>query len=184
MKHLVIAVCIVLLTQAFSPAQDTGGIVVERSPSDPSRFLCDIGFAKFTTPKAWNPNRSGKPTYAILTHESEKYPQITKMISVDAGKPVGPNSKAMAEALARKWNGRVLNETVLIDGEVAYRVKCKPNPNRVQPVDCIVIVREGRGLMLMAGALKTGETDAALNDLVASWKWKQSNEPSNEPKSR
>ena len=184
MKQVCIAVCIALGAPTFGHAQDADVIAVKRLPTDPSRFVCDIGFASFTTPKAWNPNRSDKPTYAILTHVRETYPRITKMISIDARKPVAPTSKGLAEALAKKWKGHVLKDTVELDGNLAYRVKCVANPDRVQPVDCVAIVRDGRALMLMAGALKVGETDAAMNALVTSWKWKQGNEPSDEPKSR
>ena len=62
----------------------------------------------------------------------------------------------------------VLKDTVELDCVLAYRVKCAAYPNRVQPVDCVVIVRNGRALMLIAGALKLGETDAAMNALVTS----------------
>lgn len=178
------AICIVLFTTAFARSQDGDGIDVKRAPNDPTRYVCDIGFATFMTPKGWNPNRSDKPTYAILTHEGEAYPRITKMISIDAGKPVVPTSKGMADALAKKWNGKVLDKTIELGGESAYRVNCEPNPNRIQPIDCIVVVKDGRVLMLMGGARKAGETAVALTELAASWEWKKSNEPGDEPKSR
>jgi hypothetical protein len=35
-----------------------------------------------------------------------------------------------------------------------------------------VVLNDGRAVLLIAGAKKTGETDEALNELVKSWKWK------------
>lgn len=178
------AICTVFMAAAFACAQDDGVIDVRRAPNDPTRYLCDIGFATFTTPKGWSPNRSDKPTYAILTHEGETYPQITKMISIDAGKPVSPTSKGMADALAKKWKGKVMGEIIELGGESAYRINCKPNPNRIQPIDCIVVVKDERVLMLIAGAKDLGEIDVALTELAASWKWKKNKKPIDKPNSR
>jgi len=47
-----------------------------------------------------------------------------------------------------------------------------------------VVVKDGRVLMLIAGATKSGETDEALNELVASWKWTKSAEAKTEKKPR
>ncbi len=90
----------------------------------------------------------------------------------------------MAQALAKQWNGKVLDESTKVDGEIAYRVNCEPNPKQLKPIDCIVVVKDGKVLMLMAGASKTGETEDALNELVASWKWKKSAAPKEEKKPR
>ncbi|TWT50054.1 hypothetical protein CA85_52760 [Allorhodopirellula solitaria] len=90
----------------------------------------------------------------------------------------------MAEALAKKWNGKLIDNPIKLDGEPAYRVKGKPNPSRVQPIDCIVVVTDGRVVMLMAGAQHVGTVDEALTQLAASWKWKKRNESIDELKSR
>jgi hypothetical protein len=166
------AIHLVLFTLCFAYAQNDGRLDVKPAPGDPTRFVCDIGFATFTTPKSWNPNRSGKQTYAILTPADESYPKISKMISIDAGKSVEPTAKAFAEGFAKKSKGKVLEKSIDIDGETAYRVQCPPNPNKVQPIDCIAVIKDGRGVLLIAGAKKTGETDDAMNELVKTWKWK------------
>ena len=166
------AVFHVLSSACLAYAQTDKRLDVKPDPTDPSRFQCDIGFATFTTPKSWRPNRSGKSTYAILTQESETYPNVSKMISIDVGKPVDPTAKAIAEAFAKTWKGSVQEKTVQVDGQTGYRIKCPPSPNKVQPIDCIVVLNDGRAVLLIAGAKKTGDTDEALNELVKSWKWK------------
>lgn len=153
-------------------AQNEKRLDVKPDPTDGSRFQCDIGFATFTTPKSWKPNRSGKSTYAILTQENESLPNISKMISIDVGKPIVPTAKAIAGAFAKTWKGSVQEQTIQVDGQPGYRIQCPPSPNKVQPVDCIVVVHEGRAVLLIGGAKKTGDTEEALNELVKSWKWK------------
>lgn len=84
------------------------------------------------------PNRSGKSTYAILTLEAEAYPKISKMISIDVGKPVEPSPEAIAEGFAKTWKGTVQKEAIEVDDEKGYRIVCPPDPNKVQPVECLV----------------------------------------------
>ncbi|MFN7874756.1 MAG: hypothetical protein ACK5PB_05525 [Pirellula sp.] len=147
-------------------------LVVTRDSDDKSRYRCDLGFATFTTPEDWNPNRSNRQTYVILTHKDENPPQNTKMISIDGGKPTKPTSKEMAQEFAKKWKGRILDKTVSLDGEEAYRVQCEPNAEKPQPIDCVVIVKDNRLLLIIAGATKKGEVEKAVDDLIATWKWK------------
>ena len=184
MARWLVSICVLLTAHGFAFAQNGDSVVIKRSTTNPKRFDCDIGIATFTTPTGWNANRSGKPTYAILTPEGETQPKMTKMISIDGGKPVVPTSQGMAQAFAKQWKGKVLEETVKLDEEVAYRVTCEPDPKQLKPIDCILVVKDGRVLMLIAGATKSGETDEALNELVASWKWKKSAEAKSESKPR
>ncbi|MFM8261564.1 MAG: hypothetical protein ACKN9S_04740 [Pirellula sp.] len=172
MFRICIAVCLVIVSSNLSLAQTDRRLDVKPDPSDPSRFLCDIGFATFSTPKSWKPNRSGKSTYAILTPEAEALPKISKMISIDVGKPVEPSPEAIAEGFAKTWKGTVQKDAIQVDGEKGYRIVCPPDPNKVQPVECIVVFKDGRAVLLIAGAKKSGETDEAMKALVKSWKWK------------
>ncbi len=172
MFRMIITICLLLASCNLSLAQTDRRLEIKQDPSDVSRFLCDIGFATFTTPKSWKPNRSGKSTYAILTPDADAYPKISKMISIDVGKPVDPSPEAIAQGFAKTWKGAVQKETIQVDGEKGYRIVCPPDPNKVQPVQCIVVLKDGRAVLLIAGAKKSGETDEAMNELVKSWKWK------------
>jgi hypothetical protein len=148
-------------------------LVVRSDPDDPSRFICDVKFATFATPKGWRPNRSEKATYAILTRADEAYPDITEMISIDIGKPVLPTAELTAEAFAKKWKGKVLKEPVKIDGEKGIRVTVTANKKDVRPIDCVVVIKDKRAFMLIGGAKEKNGLEKAIDELVASWKWKQ-----------
>ena len=172
MKRVSFILVLLTFVHTYIATARVDDLIVTRDSEDKSRYRCELGFATFTTPKDWNPNSSDRPTYAILTHKDEAYPKVTKMISIDAGKPTKPTSKAMAEEFAKKWNGKILDKTISLDGEDAYRVQCKPNAEKPQPVDCVVIVKDGRLLLIIAGATKKGEVETAVDDLIATWKWK------------
>jgi hypothetical protein len=77
--------------------------VVTRDSEDKTRYRCDLGFATFTTPKDWNPNRSNRQTY-------------------------------------------------------------------------VIIVKDNRLLLIIAGATKKVEVEKAVDDLLATWKWKSTEE--------
>ena len=143
-----------------------------KNPSDSSTYVCDVKFATFKTPKGWQPNGSDKNSYAILSRTNESYPNLSQMITVDIGKPAEPTAKASADAFAKEWRGKVEEETISLDGETALRVNIPPESNRLQPIDCILTIRNGRLFMLIAGAKEAGEVSSALDELVKSWKWK------------
>jgi hypothetical protein len=61
--------------------------------------------------------------------------------------------------------------------EAAYSIKAKPNPGRVQPIDCIVMVKDGRAVLLMGGALKPDGLAEAMTELAKSWRWSDAKAP-------
>lgn len=148
-------------------------LTVKSDPDDASRYICDIRFATFKTPKDWQPNSSDKQTYAILTRTDETYPNITQMISIDVGKPIAPTAALMAEAFAKKWSGSVVKVSLKVDGEDGFRVKVTPDKKEVRPTDCVVVIKDKRVFMLIGGSKEDDGLEKAINDLVASWKWKQ-----------
>lgn len=172
MKRICLILFLLTSVHAYVSPVQANDLVITRDSEDKSRYRCDLGFATFTTPKDWNPNRSNRQTYVILTHKDENPPKNTKMISIDGGKPTKPTSKEMAQEFAKKWKGSILGKTVSLDGEEAYRVQCEPNAEKSQPVDCVVIVKDNRLLLIIAGATKKGEVEKAVDDLIATWKWK------------
>ena len=167
-----------LLLAACGYAQEQR-LVVRRDPKQPSRFICDVKYATFTTPKGWQPNRSGGNTYAILTRSNEVYPKLSEMISIDIGKPVKQTAKETAAAFAKRWNGQVAETKVKIDGEEGYRVLIPLDHKTLRPTDCIVTMRNGRVFLLIGGTRKNEELGKVMDELVASWKWKSKdrNEP-------
>jgi len=172
MKRVCLILILLTSVYAYVSSALADDLVVTRDLEDKSRYCCDLGFATFTTPKDWNPSRSNRQTYVILTHKDENPPKNTKMISIDGGKPIKPTSKEMAQEFANKWKGSILDKTVSLDGEEAYRVQCEPNAKKPQPIDCVVIVKDNRLLLIIAGATKKGEVEKAVDELIATWKWK------------
>lgn len=166
-------VALVILVQPGCDRRQDDRLVVAKDPSDASRFLCDIKFATFRTPKGWTPNRSDKETYVILSRSNETYPNLSQMISIDVGKPVIPTARASADGFAANWRGRVEDASLSVDGEVAFRVTIPPDKKMVRPIDAVVTMRDGRLFMIMGGARETGDVNAAIDDIVASWKWKK-----------
>jgi hypothetical protein len=145
---------------------------VTKDPSDPSRVVCDVNFATFAVPKGWTANRSNKNTYALLTRSNESHPNLSQAISIDIGKPVEPSAQATAEAFATEWHGRLEDATLSVDGETGFRVIVAPDNENVKPIDCVVAMKNGRAFLIIAGAKESGEANAAVDQIVASWKWK------------
>jgi hypothetical protein len=171
MQHSLLIALIVAVLSTNALGKDDR-LVVQKDPSDPSRWICDVKYATFKTPKGWQPNRSDKPSSAILSQASESYPNLTQMISVDIGRPGVPTTKATADAFAKKWNGQVDKVPLKVDGETAFRVTIPPDKKTVRPIDCIIAMKAGRLFMLIGGAKEKGDVSKALDELVASWKWK------------
>lgn len=171
MNQFWLAVCLAVTVPSAVFAQ-ADSLSVKKSKADPKRFDCDVGFATFTTPTGWSVNRSNKPTYAIFTPADEAYPKVTKMISIDAGKPTGEGAKGTAEGMAKKFKGQVLPQTMKIDGADAYMVKCEADAKQLKPVECVVMAHKDKVVMLIAGATKDDAASTAIKELIATWKWK------------
>ncbi len=166
-------IMLAILVQLGCARRQDGRLVVTRDPSDASRFVCDVQFATFKTPKGWAPNRSDGTAYAILSRSNETYPNLSRMISIDIGKPVDPTARASAEGFAADWHGRVEDASLTLDGETAFRVIIPPDNKTVWPIDAIATRKDGRLFLIIGGARETGDVNAAIDDLVASWKWKK-----------
>ena len=157
------------------PGDDAGTderLRVTKAPADASRLVCDVKFATFTTPIGWTANRSDKNSYAVLSLSDEKYPNLTRMISVDIGKPVEATTEANAISFAKQWGGKVQDASLALDGEPALRVVISPDGKSLRPIDCVLTVRNGRLFMIIAGAMRNDEISSALDELINSWKWK------------
>jgi len=172
MQHNLLTALTIAVLSGCAFGQDDR-LVVKKDPSNASRFICDVKYATFKTPKGWRPNRSDKNTYAVLSRSNETYPNLTQMISIDIGKPVAPTAKAVADAFAKKWHGQVEESSLNIDGETGFRVTIPPDNKTVRPIDCVITMKRERVFMLIGAAKQNGELSNALDEIVASWKWKK-----------
>lgn len=147
-------------------------LIVKSDPDGGSQYRCDIHYATFKTPKNWRPNHSDKNTYAILSSVDECFPRLTRMISIDIGKPAETTARLTAEIFAKEWNGKVLEESVEVDGETGYRVQAVPNGKDVRPIDCIIVFKDDSAFMIIGGAKEASALGEAMDELIATWKWK------------
>ncbi len=171
-KHYLLMALAILVQPGCGRRQDDR-LAVTKDPSDASRFLCDVTFATFRTPKGWAPNSSDGTTCAILSRSDEVYPNLSRMITIDIGKSVDPTAKVSADAFAAEWGGRVEDASLTVDGETAFRVTIPPDKRTVRPIDAVVMSKDGQLFMIIGGAMETGDVNAAIDDIVASWKWKK-----------
>lgn len=93
------------------------------------------------------------------------------MIMVDIGKPVEPDARKTAEGLARNWGGKVLEETTELDGEIALRVHVANPGEGLRPKEGIVVIRENRLYIVMAGSVPGIDVIDELEQVRQSWKW-------------
>jgi hypothetical protein len=148
-------------------------LTVIHDSGDKSTLICDVRYAKFKVPKTWQPNSSTGKTYAILTKQSESYPNVSQLIKIDIGKPADTNAKLAAERFAKMWKGKVLSETVTIDKEKGFRIRIPPSQKDLQPIDCVVVFHAERAFLLMAGGNVSDGLSQALDEVIASWTWKR-----------
>ncbi len=147
-------------------------LTIQIDAKEKGKIFCDIGHATFIAPVGWNPHPSGKNTYVILTPENENTETLTKLISIDIGLTTTKTARETAEAFAKTWQGKLAEEPLKLNGEEAFRVLATADPDKVQPVDSIVIFHGGRAFLLMGGAKKKDAPSEALNEIVRTWKWK------------
>lgn len=149
---------------------------VTKDPADSSRLVCDCKFATFTVPKGWKAKMvDGWETggsYALLTPLNESRDNLSQAITIGIGEPVKPNAKARAAAFAAEWHGRLEDASLNVDGETGFRVIIPPDKKDMQPIDRVVAMKHGRLFSITASAKESGEANAAVDQIVASWKWK------------
>jgi hypothetical protein len=171
MKPFNSAFCFLFLCGAFAFSQDDR-LVVKKDPTDPKRLICELKHATFKVPEGWQPNRSDGKTQCILTKSTDKPASPSQMIMIDVGKPSDPNPKDLAKSFAKMWGGEVLEKTLKVDGEEAFKISIPPTEKKVQPTNAIVVIKDARVFMLIGGAKSDEKLDKVLEQLAADWRWK------------
>lgn len=147
-------------------------LTIQKHPELKGQFICDIGHATFTAPSGWKPYRSGNNTYVILVPANERPEDPTKLISIDVGLPKTKTVRETAEAFAETWQGKLAQEPLKLDGADAVRVLATEDPDKLQPVDSVIVFHGGRAFLLLGGAKKKELPKEALDEIVRTWKWK------------
>ena len=171
MKPLLSMFCLLFACGSFAFSQDDR-LVVKKDPSDPKRMICELKYATFKVPEGWQPNRSEGKTQCILTKSSDKPGSSSPMIMIDVGKPSAPSAKELASSFAKMWGGKALDKTLKMDGEDGYIITIPPTEKKLQPTNAIVVIKDSRVFMLIAGAKSDEKLDKVLDQLAADWHWK------------
>jgi hypothetical protein len=128
--------------------------------------------ASFSEPRNWVrlPVKKSKTKGFFISEDSDpKAPSA--MILVDIGKPVESDARKTAEGLARNWGGKVLEETTELDGEVALRVHVANPGEGLRPKEGIIVFRDNRVYLVMAGSVPGIDVIDELEQVRQSWKW-------------
>ena len=171
MKPLLSTICFLLVCGSFAFCQDDR-LVVKKDPSDPKRLICELKYATFKVPEGWQPNRSDGKTQCILTKSADKPTSTSPMIMIDVGKPSDPSAKELAKSFAKMWGGEVLEKSLKVDGEEAFKIAIPPTEKKVQPTNAIIVIKDSRAFMLIGGAKSDEKLDKVLEQLAADWRWK------------
>ncbi len=92
------------------------------------------------------------------------------MIKVDVGTPAFPTSQEMANHFAKRDGGQVANETLDFGGEAATKVTTS-STTLVTPREVMIIYRDGKAYLVMAGAVEGVDTTDAIEHIRSTWKW-------------
>ena len=89
---------------------------------------------------------------------------------IDAGTPTSPDSKSLAEGLAKEFGGSVDALPVQLDGQEGYRFT-SPSQTFDQPSVGIAVLKPPRAYMLMGASNNQAEVAAAISEIQKNWKW-------------
>jgi hypothetical protein len=93
------------------------------------------------------------------------------MIKVDVGTPKEPDVQAMARGLAQDFQGSVVPGTVDVGGTSGVRLKGSASASGLEPREALVVLRDGKAFLIMAGAVPGTDVSAPLEHIRATWQW-------------
>lgn len=132
-----------------------------------------FGDFSFSIPSGWTvvtPDRD--KTKAMLLLDGTNWQNAKAMIKVDVGKPAAPTAMQLAENFAKSTGGNVSADALDFDGTPGVMVST-PSNDLTTPRTMIVIYRDGKVYLLMAGITAGVNVDDALSHVQESWKWNQ-----------
>lgn len=144
----------------------------EKAPDGQSKTATPMIFEgfQFEVPEKWariQPDRN--KTVAMLLLSGTESSDDEGMIKVDVGKPTLQNPEEVARSLAGN-DGRVLSERVKLDGETGIQVEI-PSQDMSRPSHALVVFRDKRLFLLMAGGIKKDEVNNAFKQVIKTWRW-------------
>ena len=148
-------------TSSISPATEAGQTDGPQSFGD---FSCSI-------PNGWTvvtPDRD--KTKAMLLLAGTNWQNAKAMIKIDVGTPTAPTARQLAEGFAKSTGGSVTADALDFDGTPGVSASTSSN-ELTTPRIMIVVYRNGRAYLLMAGATAGVDVADAVSHVRESWKW-------------
>lgn len=131
-----------------------------------------FGDFSFSIPDGWTvvtPDRD--KTKAMLLLDGSNWQNAKAMIKIDVGTPAAPTAKQLAEGFAKSAGGNVSKDTLDFDGTPGISASTSSN-ELTTPRNMIVVYRDGKVYLLMAGATAGVDAGDAVSHVRESWKWK------------
>jgi hypothetical protein len=130
-----------------------------------------FGVFSFSIPDGWTvvaPDR--EKTKAMILLDGTHWQDARAMIKVDVGTPTAPTARQLAEGFANSTGGKCDVESLEFDGTPGVSVSTT-STTLTTPRDMIVIYRDGKAYLLMAGAVEGVDLSEAVAQIRKSWKW-------------
>lgn len=134
-----------------------------------------FGEFSFSVPSGWTvvtPDRD--KTKAMLLLDGTNWQNAKAMIKIDVGTPAAPTAKQLAEGFAKSTGGSVAADTLDFDGTLGVSATTSSN-DLTTPRHMIVIYRDGKAYLLMAGATAGVDVGDAVSYVRESWRWTSPN---------
>jgi hypothetical protein len=131
----------------------------------------EFGEFSFAIPSGWTvvtPDRD--KTKAMIVLDGTSWQNAKAMIKVDVGTPTAPTAKQLAEGFANNARGTVSAESLDFDGTSAVSASTSSTTLAV-PRNMIIVYRDGKAYLLMAGAVEGIDLSKAISHVRKSWKW-------------
>ncbi len=132
-----------------------------------------FGDFSFSIPSGWSvvtPDRD--KTKAMLLLDGTNWQNAKAMIKVDVGTPTAPTAMQLVEGFVNSAGGTVSADTLDFDGTPGVSALTS-STELTTPRHMIVVYRDGKAYLLMAGATEGVDVADAVSHVRASWKWTQ-----------
>jgi len=156
---------------ATPPAGAQTATVESSATSSRADETQSFGDFSFSIPSGWTvvtPDRD--KTKAMLLLDGTKWQNAKAMIKIDVGTPTAPTAKQLAEGFAKSAGGNVSADTLDFNGTPGAVASTSSN-ELTTPRSMIVVYRDGKTYLLMAGATAGVDISDAVSKIRESWKW-------------
>jgi hypothetical protein len=125
-----------------------------------------------SAPKGWERVYERRDTFVIgWTKRDNAIAPPSCAIVVEMEPTSESDLKKIAERTAKRVGGKLIDESISLDGKPAILIKAVGTAPNMRMVDGVICLREGLIYKLGAFARNPNETEAAVREMRQSWKW-------------